>query len=404
MTIQIDKPETLPVGIKLGPFQIISPLNASGGMANVYLAEVRERYRREGAPVRMALKVAKSNYEDFLKAEAAILAKMSDHPNLIKVFPMPGETAQLFWKADTVTTDRLRNERLCFLAMEYIEGVSLRKYLEHNGRLSNSAAWGIARQIAAGLKHAHTRTIVHLDVKPENILLRRRRLDSLRSSAPQVVLCDFGIARDLNSRARIERAGSPDYAAPEIFLESDPRHATVSFPADVYMLGEILYEMLAGHLPFDDPGPKIAGRLPPPIDIVNRRVPAELGKIVTQAIAREPAHRYPRAHDLLHALEHVSIGPDAALIARQAVAGVLAALLMSGAVWGGGNLISALARTPTPPPIVITSSPTITPSPTRTPTAKVKITATLRPTSTATLKPRPTATSGTPVSAPTNQP
>jgi eukaryotic-like serine/threonine-protein kinase len=375
------KPETLPAGLKLGAFQIISPLNASGGMANVYLAEVRERYRREGLPVRVALKVAKANYEDFLRTEAAILAKMSEHPNLVKIFPMPGETAQLFWKADSVTTDRLRNERLCFLAMEYVEGVSLRKYLERGGRLSNGLAWGIAQQIAAGLKHAHTSAIVHLDLKPENILLRRRRLNSLRSSAPQVVVCDFGIARDLNSHARIERAGSPDYAAPEVFLEADSRHATVSFPADVYMLGEILYEMLAGHLPFDDASPKIAGLLPPPIETVNPHVPAELSKIVTQALAHDPVYRYARAQDILHALERVSVGPDAALIARQAAAGVAVAGLLSGAVWGGSLILSLTRVTPTPPPIVtMTPSPkSVTASPTKTPT--VKKTATLRPTS-----------------------
>lgn len=75
MTTQTYKPETLPIDTKIGPFQVISPLNASGGMANVYLAEVRERYRRDDVPVRVALKVAKVDYEDFLKTEANILAK-----------------------------------------------------------------------------------------------------------------------------------------------------------------------------------------------------------------------------------------------------------------------------------------------------------------------------------------
>ena len=390
--------------LKIGPFQVISPLNASGGMANVYLAEVRERYRRDDVPVRVALKVAKVDYEDFLRAEANILARMPTHPNVVRVFPMPGMSSTLFWMADTVKTDRFRNERLCFLAMEYVDGISLRKQLERHGRLSSFMALGIARQVAASLKHAQSSAIVHLDVKPENILLRRRRLNSLRSSAPPAVLCDFGIARDLNSHARIERAGSPDYAAPEVFLESDPHHTTVSFPADVYMLGEILYEMLAGHLPFDDSGSKIAGRLPPPIETVNRRVSADLGKIVTQALACEPAYRYARAQDMLHALERVSIGPDAVVIARQAAAGVAAASLVGGAIWGGVSLISAVPRT-TPTPLIVTTSPTktVTPPPTKTATAKVKATATLRPTATATPRPLPTATSGTPVSAPTSR-
>ena len=114
MNTHAQKPETLPAETKVGPFRLIKPLNASGGMATLYLAEVRERYSSAN--------------------------------------PLPGWSYAVFWMTDTVKTGGLRNEHLCFMAMEYIDGISLRKYVEQRGRLTGAIALGIARQLAeAGL-------------------------------------------------------------------------------------------------------------------------------------------------------------------------------------------------------------------------------------------------------------
>jgi serine/threonine protein kinase len=394
MNTHTQKPETLPAETKVGPFRLIKPLNASGGMATLYLAEVRERYRSADLPEQVALKVAKADYEDFLKTEAGILARLAPQRHIVQVYPLPGWSYAVFWMTDTVKTDKLRNERLCFMAMEHIDGISLRKYLEQHGRLTGAVALGIARQLADGLGNAHDRLIIHLDVKPENILLRHRSLDWLRSSSPEVVLCDFGIARDLNSRARIDRAGSPDYVAPEAFLESDPSQSAVSCPADVYMLGEVLYEMLSGHPPYDEVSLKLAGFSPPTLKGAGLRVSGQLDSILEQALARDPARRHANGKELLRDLQRVSVRTDTGVIARQAAVGSFAAALLVGAIWGGVSLLS-ISSTPTAAPTPMGSPVTSTRTPTPTITLTRRVTVTPRPTQKQTSTPRPATLSAT---------
>jgi serine/threonine protein kinase len=328
--------------------------------------------------VQVALKVARIDYEDFLKTEASILARLARNPRIVKVFPLPGWSYPIYWTTDTIKLEGQRNERLCYMAMEYVEGVSLRKYLDQHGHANTSVTTGIARQIADGLNQIHSQSIVHLDIKPENILLRRHKTAWLGSSAPEVVLCDFGIARDLLSPARVERAGSPDYLAPEVLLEANPAHKVVSYPADVYMLGEVIYEMLTGLMPFDDPGQKIAGAAPHPLQAGNR----QLNDIVVKSLARDPSLRYAHAGEMRHDLDVAPMPVDAGRVGRQVAIGLVAAGIIAGAIWA----VSRLTITPPPPPnptIVIptvpptpivvwtaTSSrlPTATPQPTHTPT------------------------------------
>jgi serine/threonine protein kinase len=375
-TLQSQKLHALPADARIGPFRILCPLNESGGMATLYLVEVRDKYRREGEPARMALKIARIDYEDFLRAEAGILARLADNPRIVKIHRLPGWGYPVYWGTDTIKPDGVHSERVCYMSMEYVEGVSLRKTLERHGRLRASVAVGIARQVAAALSHAHSQNIIHLDIKPENILLRRRRWAWLRSSVPEVVLCDFGIARDLNSPARVGRAGSLDYLAPEVLMEANPAHRLVSFPADVYMLGEVLYEMLSGHLPVEGPHQKMAGMAVPPLDIGGQQLEA----LVMRAVARDPKARYASAAELQRALHAVPAGVDIGMLARQATAGVVAAGAIAGSIWLGTTiwrpreLIPTLipsitvTRTQTPTHAVTFASrePTVTRAPTRT--------------------------------------
>ncbi len=379
-TIQTQKPNALPVDTRVGPFRILRPLNESGGMATLYLAEVRERYRRADEPTQVALKIARIDYEDFLKVEAGILARLADDPHIVKIHRLPGWSYPVYWTTDTIKLHGAQNERICYMAMEYVEGISLRRLLQSRHQLSRTVAVGLARQVAAALSHVHSQRIVHLDVKPENILLRRRRWSWLRSSVPEAILCDFGIARDLLSPARVDRAGSPDYLAPEVLMEANPAHKLVSFPADVYMLGEVLYEMLSGRVPLEETHLKMTGAAPPPLNTGGQQLEA----LIMQALAREPNARYATASDLQRALDALPTGWDAGMLLRQSAAGIAAAGVVASLVWLGGTALSHRpVPTPTSPPVSITVTPTLTltntPAPTRRPTVTLAPTNTPRP-------------------------
>lgn len=399
MRTQTQKPETLPVGTYLGKFQIVRPLNASGGMATLYLAEVRERYRRPTLPVQVALKVARTDYQDFLKTEAHLLAQVDDNRHIVKIIPLPGWNAPVYWAADTIKLDGHSSE-LCYLAMEYVDGTTLRKLLQQRQTLSQYVAIGVALQISEALSVIHRRGIVHLDLKPENILLRRRNTAWLQSSIPEVVVCDFGIARDLNSQRAVERAGSPDYLPPEVLQEANPAQRLVAYPSDVYIIGEILYEMLTSQLPFDDVAHKLMGTSPRPISQLRPDVSAALEALILRMLERAPYQRPVDADDLLRAFAGIPRGPDWPMVVRRLTAGTLAAIVAGGSIGLGGALINSFPTPTLIAPIPITRTVTSTPTATITPTLRLS-TATLRPTYTPSptrrpITPTPTGLASTP--------
>lgn len=404
MRTQTQKPETLPSGTYLGKFQILRPLNASGGMATLYLAEVRERYRRPDLPVQVALKVARTDYQDFLRTEAHLLAQVGGHQHIVKIIPLPGWNSPVFWAADTIKLDGHSSE-LCYLAMEYVAGTTLRKLLQQRQTLSPYVAVGVARQVSEALQVIHQHGIVHLDLKPENILLRRRGTAWLQSSVPEVVVCDFGIARDLYSQRAVERAGSPDYLAPEVLQEANPAQRLVSFTSDVYMVGEILYEMLTGRLPFDDVAHKLIGVMPHSISQLRPDVPPPLAALILKTLERTPHQRPVDADALLHELNGIIHGPDWPMVARRVTAGALAAVIVGGSI-GLGNTIVTSWPTPTPlAPITITRTATMTPTATIKPTLQ-QSTVTLRPTYTPspTRRPMTSTPTGSASAPPTARP
>jgi eukaryotic-like serine/threonine-protein kinase len=264
-----------------------------GGMATVYLA----RDLKHDRPV--ALKVLRPELTVALGADRFVreirIAARCHHPNILAVFDS-GEAGGLL-----------------YYVMPYVEGESLRSRLIREGPLAIETAVQIAGQVAEALDHAHGLGIVHRDIKPENILLDEGR----------AVVADFGIARAVRAATGLgsERTtvtglilGTPTYMSPEQAtgqLEPDTR-------SDIYSLGCVLYEMLAGEPPFSGGTPQsIALRhaydTPVPLHLKCRAVSPQIERVVNRALRKEPEKRFATAAEFAAALPRQPTPPEVQL-------------------------------------------------------------------------------------------
>jgi serine/threonine-protein kinase len=187
-----------------------------------------------------------------------------------------------------------------FIAMEYIDGKELTKYIEQYGRLDVGYSLKITIQIAGALAHAFAQGIVHRDIKPDNIMVA---VDP-QTRGPMAKLVDFGLAKSFTQSGQSgltapgEGMGTLAYMPPEQLdnaLMADQR-------SDIYSLGASLYHMLAGKRPFDEKTTrsfimKILNQMPPPIRVLNPAVPQEVQGIVEKAMAKSPDDRYQTPND-----------------------------------------------------------------------------------------------------------
>jgi serine/threonine-protein kinase len=289
----VAQPSVLASGQTIGRYRVLSLLGA-GGMGEVYLA-VDERLRR-----RIALKLLPrrlSSDPDRLRRfeQEARTASALSHPN-VRVIHEVGETE-----------DGRR-----FIAMEYVEGETLRERLARaraaGTGLPLREAVDVAQQISAGLAAAHDAGVVHRDVKPENIVVRSDGL---------VKVLDFGLAK-LAERAPDERGntnsaidtepgmvlGTVQYMSPE-----QARGLPMDARTDVWSLGAVLYEMVAGRPPFDgettsDVMVAVLEREPPPLDVAPE-VPDELRHVITTAMRKRREERYETANAMELALKRL---------------------------------------------------------------------------------------------------
>jgi tRNA A-37 threonylcarbamoyl transferase component Bud32/tetratricopeptide (TPR) repeat protein len=251
----------------------------SGGMATVYLAEDLKHHRRVAVKVLRPELAAALGTERFLR-EIEIAAGLA-HPNILPLH------------------DSGEADGLLFYVMPYVEGESLRERLNREGQLPLPEATQITREIADALSYAHGRGVIHRDIKPENVLLQ----------AGHAVVTDFGIARAV-SEAGGEKltetglaVGTPSYMSPE--QASGERR--IDARTDVYSLGCVLYEMLAGEPPFTGPTPQaiVARSLtetPRPLRVVREAIPAGVERTAGKALARSAADRYQTADEFASAL------------------------------------------------------------------------------------------------------
>ncbi|HZU95618.1 MAG TPA: FHA domain-containing serine/threonine-protein kinase [Planctomycetota bacterium] len=187
-----------------------------------------------------------------------------------------------------------------YIAMEYIEGRELTKYIEQYGRLDVGYSLKITIQIASALGHAFQQGIVHRDIKPDNIMIS---IDP-QTRGPMAKLVDFGLAKSFTSSGQSgltapgEGMGTLAYMPPEQLdnaLKADQR-------SDIYSLGASLYHMLAGKRPFEEKTTrsfilKILNQMPPPLRVLNPTVPQEVQQIVEKSMAKAPEDRYQTPQD-----------------------------------------------------------------------------------------------------------
>jgi len=203
-----------------------------------------------------------------------------NHPNIVTIY------------------DAGQADGVAYIAMEFLDGTSLRELLDEHPPLGIARAVEVAGQVARGLAYAHEQGVIHRDIKPANIIV-------LRNRRPKIT--DFGIARLSEADGRSgERAGSPKYMAPEQ-IRAD---ATIDGRADLFSLGAVLYEMLTGRPPFTGETvheimEQVLAADPPRPATVNARVPPELDALVMRMLAKHPGDRFPSARSVFRELRHI---------------------------------------------------------------------------------------------------
>lgn len=254
---------------------------AAGGMATVYRAEDMRLDRTVAVKVMHPAMAADASFTDRFIREAKAAARLA-HPNVVGVF------------------DQGHDGDVVFLAMEYVEGRTLRELLQDLGTLTPREAFGVLEPTLAALGAAHRAGFVHRDVKPENVLV---------SPYGEPQLSDFGIARMADSSTTVGGAvwATIAYAAPEV-LDGRP----ASEASDVYGLGATLHACLAGRAPFvagpDETLVALVARVmtAEPPSLVDHGVPAPLAAVVARAMAKDPAARQVSAVALRRDLEGVA--------------------------------------------------------------------------------------------------
>ena len=271
------------IGKTLDGLYTVRELIGTGGMANVYKAVVGP-----GGPVPEGTVVAVKVLRQELMHDPDLVRRFKNeskaisllnHPNIVKVY------------------DVSVSENLQYIVMEYVDGMTLREYLnERGGKLTSRETVHFISQILKALDHAHRNGVVHRDIKPQNIML----LDN-----GQLRMMDFGIARISRAENQLtggKAMGSVHYISPE-----QAKGDETDFTSDIYSVGVMMYEMLSGHLPFDaddvvEVAIKQISDKPQSLQELAPNVPHGLVEITERAMAKRPDNRYASAAEMLGAL------------------------------------------------------------------------------------------------------
>ncbi|GEM00726.1 serine/threonine protein kinase [Halolactibacillus halophilus] len=267
-------------GKVLGERYKVQSLIGGGGMANVYLG-FDSILKRE-----VAIKVLKLEYandDDFIRRfhrEAQNATSLS-HPNIVTIYDVDDEND------------------IYYMVMEYVNGMTLKRYIQLHAPLDPEEAVMITAQIAEAIQHAHDHHIIHRDIKPQNILMTRDK---------QVKVTDFGIALALSSTSMTQTnavLGSVHYLSPE-----QARGGLANTKSDIYSLGIVLFELLTGRLPFSGQSAvsvalKHLQQVVPPVKKWAKDVPQSVENVVLKSTAKDPLNRYQSMDEFIEDLRTV---------------------------------------------------------------------------------------------------
>jgi beta-lactam-binding protein with PASTA domain/tRNA A-37 threonylcarbamoyl transferase component Bud32 len=300
-----------------GRYRVIRRLG-SGGMANVYLAEDAELGRSVAIKVLDEKHAKDEQFVERFRREAKNAASLQ-HPNIVAIY------------------DRGEAEGTYYIAMECIEGRTLKELLVARGPLPVDQAVAYTRQILGAIRFAHRKGIVHRDIKPHNVLV---------DADGRLKVTDFGIARA--GASQMTEAGSiigtAQYLSPE-----QARGAPVDHRSDLYSVGVVLYEMLTGSVPFTGDTPveiamKHISTVPEPPSAKRPEVPEDLDMVVLRALAKDPDDRFQTAEEMDTELGRIAAGLGVTDATADAATAVLASAGVSDAA------PTAVVRRQPPPP------------------------------------------------------
>jgi serine/threonine-protein kinase len=295
----------------------------SGGMADVYLAEDQELGRRVALKLLDDRHASDEQFVERFRREAQSAAGLN-HPSIVSIF------------------DRGYAEGTYYIAMEFLDGRTLKELLVKNGPTPVPIAIDYARQILGALSFAHRHGIVHRDIKPHNIVV---------GSDGRLKVTDFGIAR--SGASQMTEAGSivgtAQYLSPE-----QARGAPVDPRSDLYSLGIVLYEMLTGKVPFTGETPveiamKHLSQVPDPPSKLRPNIPHDLDAIVMRALAKDPEQRYASAEEMDADLARVARGVAVSRETEDAMTQVLAGAGIASAQTMVQRPRTTVAPPPAPP-------------------------------------------------------
>jgi serine/threonine-protein kinase len=255
----------------------------AGGMADVYLAQDESLHRRVAIKILADRYTRDPGFVERFRREATAAAGLS-HPNIVSIY------------------DRGEAEGTYYIAMEYIEGPTLKEEITERAPLPEAEAVGYAVQALQALEFAHRRGVIHRDIKPHNMMLTPDGL---------LKVTDFGIARATNEVEMTEVGsivGTAQYLSPE-----QARGHSVGPQSDIYSMGVVLYEMLTGEVPFTGSSAveiamKQVNEAPQPPSSKNRLISHGLEQVVMRALAKDPALRFHSAREMADELERTRRG------------------------------------------------------------------------------------------------
>ncbi|MFL5980646.1 MAG: Stk1 family PASTA domain-containing Ser/Thr kinase [Gaiellaceae bacterium] len=279
-----------------GRYRIVRKLG-TGGMANVYLAEDEVLGRRVAIKILNDRHAGDDQFVERFRREAKNAASLS-HPNIVSIY------------------DRGEAEGTYYIAMEYLDGRSLKELIVARGPAPVNVAIEYARQILAAIRFAHRHGIVHRDIKPHNVLV---------DGEGRLKVTDFGIARA--GVSQMTEAGSiigtAQYLSPE-----QAKGAPVDQTSDLYSVGVVLYELLTGVVPFSGDTPveiamKHLSNTPEPPSVKRAEVPRELDLVVMRALAKDSGDRYQSAEEMDADLERVARGASVSPATEEAATAII---------------------------------------------------------------------------------